>query len=441
MTTVNQYRVWCTDPTAHYEYAWGTTPPTVCPSDASPINPSLTTVVDTVSSSDVSVDNFPQTAFGELSVAPATPVLQLYFTYNNNPQLTTTSVTGSGTITNSSGMVVISSGAATSSSAKLSSIKPLKYRPGQGILTRFTGIFTSGVTGNTQTVGLYDADNGVGFGYNGASFGLFRRSNTITTWISQSSWNLDTLNGTGPSGVNINFASGYGNVFQIKFQYLGFGGLTYYIENPATGKFIAVHIIQFANSSLTPSFDIPSFPLTIQSINTTNNTNVIVKTASMMAAIEGLVIYNGPQFNFSWNGTSVTSGSDTFIAAFNIKTTFASKTNKIVVYAKSSTYATGNADKAQILRLWKNSTFTTPAWTDINTSQSCVQYLSGGSWNAGTGTITWQQNIAGGGVPTTIIIEPSETSLYGVAGENLIITLNGFGAGSSWGSFIWIEDQ
>lgn len=51
--TVNQYRVWCTNPPAHYEYAWGTSPPTVAPSDGSPINTALTTIIDVISNNNV----------------------------------------------------------------------------------------------------------------------------------------------------------------------------------------------------------------------------------------------------------------------------------------------------------------------------------------------------------------------------------------------------
>lgn len=57
MTTVYQYRVFCTAENA-YRTVWGTGEPTACPHDAShAINPTFTTVVDRVSSSAVQIDS------------------------------------------------------------------------------------------------------------------------------------------------------------------------------------------------------------------------------------------------------------------------------------------------------------------------------------------------------------------------------------------------
>lgn len=57
MTTVYQYRVYCTNENA-YRTVWGTAEPTACPHDAShAINPSFTTVVDRVSSTAVQIDS------------------------------------------------------------------------------------------------------------------------------------------------------------------------------------------------------------------------------------------------------------------------------------------------------------------------------------------------------------------------------------------------
>ncbi len=441
MTTVNQYRVWCTDTTAHYEYVWGTTAPTVCPSDGTPIDTDITTVVQSVSSSDVEVTNLPRGVFGELSVAEVTPLIQLYFTYSNIDQLVTTTTTGSGTVTNADSMGIVSSGADTSSMAAITSAKPIKYRSGQGIILRFTAIFTTGVIGNVQLAGGYDSEDGVGFGYNGSDFGVFKRSNSITNWISQTAWNTDKLDGTGPSGITIDFSQGFGNVFEIKYQYLGFGGIMYGVENPFTAIFVPVHIIQYANTATVPSFNNSSFPICIESANTTNTTDIIVKTASMMAGVEGQVVFNGPHFTDTWTDITVPKDAETFLNAYSDKTTFVGKTNKTIIYVVFGSFATDDLDRPQILRLRKNATFNAPVWTDINTNQSAVQKLTGGTWNTETGTVLLQQNVAGKGVPTIIEITPSTTKLCLVAGDNLVITLEGLGNGSSWGSIEWLEDQ
>jgi hypothetical protein len=67
-----------------------------------------------------------------------------------------------------------------------------------------------------------------------------------TTWIRQTDWNIDTLDGTGPSGMVLDPLKG--NVYQIGLQYLGFGEITFDIENPDTGDFTRVHEIRYPNS-------------------------------------------------------------------------------------------------------------------------------------------------------------------------------------------------
>lgn len=439
--TVHQYRVYCTDSPAHYEYVWGTAEPTVCPSDGSPIDQSLTVIIKTVESNDMVTTNFPLTAFGELRSESLTPLIQLSFTYNNSPQLMKETTTGSGTVTNADHMAVISTGAAINSSASIESIRPLKYRPGQGIAIRFAGLFSSGVAGNTQMIGGFSDTDGIGFGCNDLEFGVFHRVNGTTNWIPQTSWNQDKLDGTGPSGVNINFGDGKGNVFETRFQYLGFGGLLYCVENPGTTRFINVHIIAYANTSIVPSFDISSFPIGMSVTNTTNNTDITLKTVSMMGAVEGKVVYNGPQFIDTWVNSTVNKGSETLVAAWNVVTTFQGHTSKAVVYATGLTMATGSNDKVQVMRLRKGATFTSPVWTDINTSQSVVQKLTGGTWN-GDGEIVSLEIVPGKGDPLTNHMEISPTSLSGLPGENMVLTLEGInGSGSNTGSLYWMEDQ
>jgi hypothetical protein len=82
------------------------------------------------------------------------------------------------------------------------------------------------------------------------------------TWIPQSSWNGDKMDGTGPSGFNLN--PSMGNVYQIDIQYLGFGPIVFKVEVPHAGNnpaFVTCHSINFNNSQASTSVSQPSFPL------------------------------------------------------------------------------------------------------------------------------------------------------------------------------------
>lgn len=76
MTTIYQYRVWCTDLPAHYEFTWGTTEPLVCPSNGGPIDTNLTTIVSEVPYNLINT-GASYDAFGRLRVSELTTILDL----------------------------------------------------------------------------------------------------------------------------------------------------------------------------------------------------------------------------------------------------------------------------------------------------------------------------------------------------------------------------
>jgi len=328
-----------------------------------------------------------KTAFGEQSVAEATPIVQLHFPYNINTQLIEERTNG-GTLSVSSNRAKISTGAGANQSAQFLSKVPIKYNPGQGGLCRFTSVFTAGAANSTQYIGVGDSSDGYFFGYNGTAFGIMRRQGgtpeirtlTITTksttaedititlngvavtgitvsdatsgdttttaneiaahdysgvgggWrahamgsvvrfdsypsaslsgtyeittsttvagtfaqnlagsaptetvVAQTSWNRDVVDGTGEL-PSLTFTNG--NVFQIKYQWLGFGSIDFFIEHPEDGGFHLVHRIEYANTTTVPSVDNPTLPLCAMVKNTSNTSDIILHTASMSGFIEG----------------------------------------------------------------------------------------------------------------------------------------------------------
>jgi hypothetical protein len=122
------------------------------------------------------------------------------------------------------------------------------------------------------------------------------------TFVSQSSFNIDKLNGNGPSGMTLDQTKG--NVYEINFQYLGFGNSTFNIEDPETGKFTTFHNIKNANSRTTAVLKNPNVSVLATSANIGGTTNTQLKTASMASFIEGNIIKLDPKFakSFQFSG-------------------------------------------------------------------------------------------------------------------------------------------
>ena len=126
------------------------------------------------------------------------------------------------------------------------------------------------------------------------------------TFIGSGSFNIDRLDGTGPSGMTIDPQKG--NVFQIAFQYLGFGNAIFSVENPETGKFADFHMVKNANNRTTPVLKNPNLFVLATSANIGGSTSRTLKTVSMASFTEGNIQKLDPKFAKSWNFNESTSG-------------------------------------------------------------------------------------------------------------------------------------
>ena len=107
-------------------------------------------------------------------------------------------------------------------------------------------------------------------------------------WVYQSNFNIDKLDGTGPSGMTLDATKL--NVYQINFRWLGAGELRFAIENPANGEMIFFHKISYANQNIDVHLDNPSLKIGYVAASLGGSgTNVTVTGASMMGAIEGQI--------------------------------------------------------------------------------------------------------------------------------------------------------
>lgn len=324
-------------------------------------------------------DNFNITAFGEASVAQVTAKNLVHFPYNINADIVSTSTTGSGSVTHSGQLAVVGSGAATSSSGQLMTNRLLEYNPGIGALVRFTSIFTTGVEGNTQIAGIGNDNDGFFFGYNGTEFGILHRAGGSDTWISQDAWNGNRMQGNEREIQTLDPTKG--NVFQIQYQWLGFGAIRFFIEDHVTGEFEIVHTIRFANNNTDTSVDNPTFPFCAESTNTTNNTNVTINIASIGMFIEGIENTAGETRNAIDNTKTITTEEN--VLTIRNKSTYQGVSNKVIIQPDFFTVASDGTKNATI-RIYGNATLGgTPSYNDISVNTSVVDYDIAGTTVSG----------------------------------------------------------
>ena len=138
--------------------------------------------------------------------------------------------------------------------------KSFNYQTGKSFNVFETFVMGSPVSGVTKRIGYFDDNNGI-FLECSDDYYLVLRSNVTGTpveeKIAQSNWNIDTLNGSGLSGVTIDFTKA--QIFAIEFQWLGVGDVVLGFD--IGRETILVH--QFNNSNVKDAvyMSTPNLPL------------------------------------------------------------------------------------------------------------------------------------------------------------------------------------
>lgn len=435
-----------------------------------------------------------KTAFGELSTAELTPVVQLHSAYNINTRIIEVR-DNNGTSSINNNKFKVSTGASANQSSSLLSKVAVKYNSGQGGIWRGTAVFTTGAANSTQYIGIGTSSEGYFFGYNGVTFGILRRSGgspeirtlTVTTgsshaenititldgdadaavavtntgdttltaneiaahdysdlgqgWtahsmganvvfesynavsqtgsytlggatsavgafaqsvagvaptnttVAQTSWSEDKAAGA-QTLPNLTFTNG--NVFQIKYQWLGFGAIEFFIENPATGEFVLVHRIEYANANTVPSLGNPTLPMCIAVGNTSNTSDIVLESASMMGGVEGKVLDIGILNNITAE-TVGTGTNETPIFSIHNHTVYQGKINRVrikfLILAASIDSVTAN--KPSTLRVRLNPVLTGASFSAIDANTSIVRTDTSATATSG-GILVFSQIITEG---------------------------------------------
>lgn len=382
-----------------------------------------------------------QSAFGTLETAELTPVVQGDWVYGINTQIWSTPVvSGTGaTVDTDSSRLRIQSGTASNGYAYIVSRSPVRYRAGEGTLFRITPLFTTGVANNIQLWGMgtisanapYD---GYFFGYNGTSFGIAHYIRGSATWTAQGSWNGDKVDGS--AGSSFTWDKTKGTPVMVKYPYLGFGDIFFYVQNPTTGSWINVHTIRYANTVATTQLANPSLHIMGFTLNSGNTTNVTMYSGSVGAFISGVRSFIGnPRWGMDNNKASITT--ETNILSIRNATTYNGVANRGMIRLSFVTFAASAANGIAALRFKVGVTLGgTPAFTPISgsTADNGVTITSGNSIasydTAGT-TVTGGTYI--GGLicdnPNTTDVGLEQYNVFIAPGETL--TLSGFSTISS----------
>lgn len=271
----------------------------------------------------------------------------------------TATVTLSGANTN----VAITSGTAQHNAAELAAAS---YTNWDAYQNDDTVIFVNRTLGNSTGSFTFSSP--------GTAAGIFAETqqgrDVTDTWINQSDWAIDQMDGTGVSRMLLDPTKG--NIFQISQQYLGYGNITFAIENEFTGRFQPVHILRYANKNTSPSLTTPSLRLGMIAINSGNTSNISVYSASLAAFSEGIKKLPRNPLGTTNTKTSVTT-TETNILSIRNRVVFNDRLNFLEILPRLLSVAVDGSKPVEIKAYLNTTLGGTPNWTYLDDTESAAE--------------------------------------------------------------------
>jgi len=326
-------------------------------------------------------------AFGRQRVSNPLTLFDSSHRYRDNGLWNTNTASGGTTTFQASeGLVDLDVTTTSGSLVYRETTKVFSYQPGKSLLILNTFVMSPAKTGLRQRVGYFGAANGMYIELNNSTLSFVERSSSsgalTETRAAQTSWNVDKMDGTGPSGVVLDITKA--QILWMDIEWLGLGSvrLGFIID----GRFIPCHVFNHANRISSTYITTGSLPLRLEIENTgaTASNSKLKQVCSTVISEGGYELRGAQQAIEIPIGTpyDLTTASTYYpIISIRLKST-PNRLDAIVILTALSLLAiTNNANYS-----WKvvaSGTTTGGTWTSAG-ADSAVEYnLTGTSFAGG----------------------------------------------------------
>ena len=324
-------------------------------------------------------------AFGRIRTSAPLTLFDSSHRYSDNGLwATSTASGGNSTFDANAGLVDLAVTTASGSEVIRETTKCFSYQPGKSLLVMSTFTMAAAKTGLRQRVGYYGASNGMYLELANNDLNFVERSfstgSLVETRVAKANWNIDPLDGTGPSNLTLDITKS--QILWMDIEWLGLG--TVRLGFVINGKFIHCHSFHHANIITGTYITTASLPLRYEITNTaTTASSSTLKQVCSTVLSEGGYELRGLQQAIGTTITSpyalTTAGTFYPIISLRLKSTHLDAI--VILTALSLMAATANANYSW--RVVANATTTGGTWTSAG-ANSGVQYnLTGTSTSGG----------------------------------------------------------
>jgi hypothetical protein len=323
-------------------------------------------------------------AFGRLRVSNPFTLFDSSHRYaDNNLWSTGTATGGTASFSSSQGLIELTVTASSGSEVVRETTKVFSYQPGKSLLVLSTFVMSPAKTNLRQRVGYYGNQNGLYVQLNDSTLSFVERSFVtgvvIESVVNQSAWNVDKMDGTGPSGIVLDITKA--QILFMDIEWLGLG--TVRMGFVINGNYYVCHKFHHANIITSTYITTASLPLRYEITNTnaTSGASTLKQICSTVLSEGGFELRGAQQaVGTPINAPKSLTTANTYypIVSIRLKST---RLDGIAVATALS--AIGNTAANFNWQVVSGGTTTGGTWTSAGTN-SCVEYnLTGTSFTGG----------------------------------------------------------
>jgi hypothetical protein len=334
-----------------------------------------------------SISNVANDAFGRLRISEPFTLFDSSHRYADNGLWTTEVVSGGTSVFNSNeGLVDLNTTSSNSSSVTRETYKVFAYQPGKSLLLMSSFVAAAQKTGLRQRIGYFGNENGIYFELNDINKPQFVERSSITgsvvnTGVSQNDWNVDKLDGTGPSGLTADFTKV--QIFWTDIEWLGSG--TVRVGFIINGNFVLCHTFDHANLIASTYITTACLPCRLEITNTSaTGSSSTLKQICTTVLSEGGYELSGAQ-NFAATDIATPynlTNADTYypIVSLRLKAT-PNRLDAIVIPTAVSVVGLSNNANYSLQLIYRGTT-TGGTWVSGGSDSSIEYNITGTSFNS-----------------------------------------------------------
>lgn len=264
--------------------------------------------------------------------------------------------------------------------------KVFSYQPGKSLLVLNTFVMAPAKTGLRQRVGYFGADNGMYIELNNSTLSFVERSissgSFAETRVAQANWNIDKMDGTGPSTLILDITKA--QILWMDIEWLGLGSVRMgFVIN---GRFIPCHVFHHANLISSTYITTGSLPLRYE----IENTSATASNSKLKQVCSSVISEGGYELRGAQQAIQVPLGSPrdlttalTYYPVISIRLkTSPNRLDAIVILTALSLLGiTNNANYSW--QVVASGTTTGGTWTSAGTDSAVEYNLTGTSFAGG----------------------------------------------------------